>query len=63
MLYPCAKLRRSPGFDIVFVAPRMIGTGVRDSYVSGQGFASFVGVHQDATGRAKPRMLALVKSL
>jgi ketol-acid reductoisomerase len=41
----------------------MIGTGVRDSYVSGQGFASFVGVHQDATGRAKPRMLALVKSL
>ena len=33
------------------IAPRMIGAGVRDAYVSGEGFPSFIGVHQDATGR------------
>jgi ketol-acid reductoisomerase len=49
--------------DVVFIAPRMIGAGVRDSYLSGEGFASFVGVHQDATGKAKERMLALARAL
>ncbi|GBD26985.1 Ketol-acid reductoisomerase (NAD(P)(+)) [bacterium HR30] len=49
--------------DVVMIAPRMIGAGVRQSYLSGEGFASFVGVHQDATGRAKQRMLALAKAL
>ena len=49
--------------DVIFIAPRMIGAGVRDSYVSGEGFASFVGVHQDATGKAKERMLALAFAL
>jgi len=49
--------------DVVMIAPRMIGAGVRDSYLSGAGFPSFVGVHQDATGRAKPRMLGLAKAL
>jgi ketol-acid reductoisomerase len=49
--------------DVVMVAPRMIGAGVRDTYVSGQGFPSFVGVHQDASGQARARMLALAKAL
>jgi ketol-acid reductoisomerase len=53
-----------PGFvDVIMIAPRMIGAGVRDSYRSGTGFPSFVGVHQDATGRAKERMLALARAL
>lgn len=52
-----------PFVDVVMIAPRMIGAGVRDSYCSGEGFASFVGVHQDATGRAKARMLALAKAV
>lgn len=52
-----------PDVDVVFIAPRMIGAGVRDTYLSGEGFASFVGVHQDATGRAKARLLALALSL
>ena len=52
-----------PSVDVVFIAPRMIGAGVRDSYLSGEGFASFVGVHQDATGKAKERMLALAHAL
>ncbi|MGH0028159.1 MAG: ketol-acid reductoisomerase [Myxococcota bacterium] len=45
--------------DVVLVAPRMIGSGVRDAYVAGRGYPAFVGVHQDATGRARQRMLAL----
>jgi ketol-acid reductoisomerase len=49
--------------DVVMIAPRMIGAGVRDSYLSGEGFPSFVGVHQDATGRARERMLGLAKAL
>lgn len=48
--------------DVVMIAPRMIGAGVRDSYLSGEGFPSFVGVHQDATGKARNRMLALAKA-
>lgn len=52
-----------PHIDVVMIAPRMIGTGVRDSYVSGEGFPSFVGVHQDASGTAKQRMLALAKAV
>jgi ketol-acid reductoisomerase len=53
----------SPDVDVMMVAPRMIGPGVRDSYVEGQGFPSFVGVHQDASGRAHERMLALARGL
>jgi ketol-acid reductoisomerase len=57
LLTPAAHL------DVVLVAPRMIGPGVRDRYVTGQGFPSFVAVHQDATGRARARMLALAKGI
>src|SRR5262245_25626234 len=53
----------APELDVALVAPRMIGAGVRDAYVSGAGFPSFVGVHQDATGRARERMLAVAKAI
>jgi ketol-acid reductoisomerase len=53
----------APDLDVVLVAPRMIGPGVRDRYVEGKGFPSFVAVHRDATGRAKVRMLALAKGI
>jgi len=49
--------------DVTFIAPRMIGAGVRDTYLDGTGFASFVGVHQDATGQARQRMLALAHAV
>ena len=49
--------------DVVLVAPRMIGVGVRDAYVAGRGFPAFVGVHQDASGTARARMLALAKGI
>ncbi len=56
-------IRPAEDLDVVLIAPRMIGAGVRDAYLSGEGFPSFVGVHQDATGRALPRMLALAKGV
>lgn len=52
-----------PSLDVVLMAPRMIGAGVRDGYVAGRGFPCFVGVHQDTSGQAKPRLLALCKGI
>jgi ketol-acid reductoisomerase len=49
--------------DVALVAPRMIGVGVRDAYLEGGGFPSFVGVHQDASGSARTRMLAIARGL
>jgi ketol-acid reductoisomerase len=56
-------LKYPPDVDVLMIAPRTIGTGVRKSFLEGTGFASLVGVHQDATGRAKDVMLALAKSM
>jgi ketol-acid reductoisomerase len=49
--------------DVILLAPRMIGAGVRDRYVSGAGFPSFVGVAQDRSGRALDVALALAKGI
>jgi ketol-acid reductoisomerase len=51
------------GVDVVLVAPRMIGAGVRDLYLEGRGFPSFVGVAQDASGQAWARALALARGI
>jgi ketol-acid reductoisomerase len=45
--------------DVVMIAPRMIGPGVRDCYLRGEGFFSFISVHQDGTGKARERLLGL----
>jgi ketol-acid reductoisomerase len=49
--------------DLVLLAPRMIGAGVRDLYVAGRGFPAFIGVEQDASGRARDLVLALAKGI
>lgn len=49
--------------DIIMVAPRMIGNGVRETFVSGQGFPAFVVVRQDASGNAQEIALALAKAI
>ena len=49
--------------DVVLIAPRMIGAGVRDTYLSGEGFPSLIAVHQAATGTAFERMLALCEGI
>jgi len=58
------KLIEPPdGVDIVMVAPRMIGAGVRQRYLERKGFPSFIGVHQDATGNALKTALAIAKGI
>lgn len=57
------QLVLSPHIDVVLLAPRMIGAGVRDLYLSGQGFPAFIGVAQDYSGQAKELVLALAKGI
>jgi ketol-acid reductoisomerase len=57
------QIEPAAGLDVVLVAPRMIGVGVRDAFVAGRGFPAFVGVHRDQSGQAKARMLALCKGI
>ncbi len=56
-------IKPPPTVDVVLVAPRMIGRGVRDTYLRGQGFPSLIGVAQDASGRALSRALAVAKGI
>jgi ketol-acid reductoisomerase len=53
------------GYNITFrlIAPRMIGAGVRDTYLSGEGFPSLVAVHHSATESAFERMPALCEGI
>ncbi|MCC7358143.1 MAG: ketol-acid reductoisomerase [Anaerolineales bacterium] len=52
-----------PTVDVGMVAPRMIGTGVRSSFLAGKWVPATVAVWQDATGRALARTLALAKAI
>ncbi len=49
--------------DVVMVAPRMLGEGVRATFVEGRGFPSLIAVHQDATGEAQAKTLAIAKAI
>jgi ketol-acid reductoisomerase len=49
--------------DVAMIAPRMIGVGVRETYLSGEGFYSFISLHRDATGRGMDTLLACAKAL
>jgi|SRR5271166_391175 len=61
--YNLAFGRLSPPGDAGMVAPRMLGPEVRRCYEEGVGFISAVGVHQDVTGRAGPRVLAVARAI
>lgn len=52
-----------PTVDVVMVAPRMIGTGVRETYQRGEGFPSLLSVEQDHSGRALDMALAYAKGI
>ena len=45
--------------DVILVAPKGSGTSVRRNFLDGSGINSSYAVHQDATGRALERTLAL----
>jgi ketol-acid reductoisomerase len=56
-------LKYPANVDVLMVAPRTIGTGVRSHFLDGTGFPSLIGVQQDATGHAEKIMLALTKGI
>lgn len=45
--------------DVILVAPKGSGTSVRANFLAGSGINASYAVHQDATGRARERTLAL----
>ena len=49
--------------DILLIAPRMIGAGVRERFLNKEGFFSFVHIKNDASGKAKDILLALCKAI
>jgi ketol-acid reductoisomerase len=53
----------SENVNVMLIAPRMIGVGVRENYLNGKGFFSFVAIEQDYTGNARDILLALAKSI
>ena len=58
------KLLKPPeNVDIILIAPRMIGVGVRENFLKNEGFFSFVAIEQDHSGQAKETLLALSKGI
>ncbi|MEP1095750.1 MAG: ketol-acid reductoisomerase [Cyclobacteriaceae bacterium] len=47
------------GVDVILVAPKGSGTSLRRLFVAGKGLNSSFAVHQDATGNARDRVIAL----
>jgi len=45
--------------DVIMVAPKGSGTSLRRNFLSGEGINASFAVHQDATGRARERCIAL----
>ena len=61
--YTLAFDRFTPACDIGMVAPRMLGPEVRRCYEEGVGFITAFGVHQDLTGTARARTLAVADAV
>jgi ketol-acid reductoisomerase len=55
-------IKPPPTVDVVMVAPEMIGVGVRENFLNGSGYATLIGVDQDATGQALNIALAVAKA-
>lgn len=48
-----------PGVDVLLLAPRMAGENARQRFLAGTGFYAYVSVEQDASGKARQRLLGL----
>lgn len=57
------RITPNKNLDVVMAAPRMIGKGVRELYEKGEGSPAFVGVYQDASGKALEYAKALCKAI
>src|SRR5947209_7609534 len=49
--------------DVVMVAPRMIGAGVRERYLRGEPYPCFVSVEQDVSGNALSLALSIARGI
>lgn len=49
--------------DVLLVAPRMGGPGVRERFKQGKGFPCLIGVEQDASGKALKRAISLATAI
>ncbi len=49
--------------DVILLAPRMIGVGVRENFLNNQGFFSFISVEQNYSGDALEILLALANGI
>lgn len=49
--------------DVAMVAPKGSGYMLRDKYLEGEGMAAFMAVEQDATGKARERVLAYASGI
>lgn len=47
------------GVDVILVAPKGAGRTVRANYMAGSGINSSFAIHQDATGKARDRVIAM----
>jgi ketol-acid reductoisomerase len=56
-------LRPPEDADVLLLAPRTIGVGVRERFASGEGFYALVGIHQDRSGTARRGLLALTAAV
>jgi ketol-acid reductoisomerase len=58
------KLIQPPeNVDVLLIAPRMIGVGVRENFLNGKGFFSFIAIEQNVSGNAKEILLGLAKGI
>lgn len=51
------------GVDVIMVAPKSPGAGVRKTYVDGFGTPALIAVYQNASGKAKEKALAFAKAI
>jgi len=56
-------IKLPPDVDVVLVAPRMTGNMVRTLFERGRGAMAQVAVHQDASGEAWARMMAVARGI
>ena len=61
--YTFAFDRFRPAGDLAMIAPRMLGPEVRLCYEEGVGVLSDIAVHEDATGQALSRTLAIASAI
>lgn len=56
-------IKPRPDVDVVLIAPRMTGNMVRTLFTEGKGAMAQAAVHQDASGLAWARMMAIAKGI